>query len=92
MCADRRFRFSVPIGFVALLVSTFGILSALGTFKGEEERVQGTTSLRALRPRLVEVAASLVLHLFVLTLAVSGVLPKPILTAAILVPATFLWT
>ncbi|HEX7668658.1 MAG TPA: hypothetical protein VF395_03700, partial [Polyangiaceae bacterium] len=92
MCADRRFRFSVPLGFVALLVSTFGILSALGTFKGEDARVLGSTSLRALRARLVEVVASIVLHLGVLTLAVSGVLPKPILTAAVLVPATFLWT
>jgi 4-amino-4-deoxy-L-arabinose transferase-like glycosyltransferase len=90
MCSDRHFRFSVPLGFVALTIATAGILQALGTFVGEDNRVAASTSLRALIPRLGEVLVSVVVHLGVLTLAVAGVLPKPIATAAVLVPTTFL--
>jgi len=91
MCTERRFRFSVPVGFVALSIAAVGILHALGTFEGDAERVAGSTSLRALFPRISELVASVVANLGVLTLAVAGVLPKPIATAAVLVPATFLW-
>src|SRR5581483_10521242 len=59
--------------------------------RGDAARITGTTTLRALMPRFAELTASVVLHLGVLALCVAGVLPKPIATAAVLVPATFLW-
>jgi hypothetical protein len=92
MCAERRFRFSVPLGVVMFLVSGICILTAIGSFDGDEDRVVGRTTLQELAPRLLELVGSVALHLVVLALAVAGVLPKPILTAAVLVPATFIWT
>jgi 4-amino-4-deoxy-L-arabinose transferase-like glycosyltransferase len=92
MCAERRFRFSVPLGVVSFLVSGICILNAIGSFDGDEEAVVGRITLADLWPRVLELAGSVTLHLVVLALAVAGVLPKPILTAAVLVPATFLLT
>ena len=92
MCTELHFRFSVPIGFVSLCISAWGIADLFGTFEGDEQHVTRRISLADLRPRLGELVASVGALVLVLTLAVAGVLPKPILTAAVLVPATFLWT
>ncbi len=91
MCMDRRWRWSVPVGLAACVVAAFGILDALGTFDDAEERVFHRTSLGALWPRLLELATGVVAHIAVLTLAVAGVLPRPVPTAALLVTATFVW-
>ena len=91
MCAERRFGFSVPLGTVTILLSSAFLLVAIGSLDGDAARVIGTTTLRALAPRFAELAGSVVLHLGVLALCVAGVLPKPIATAAVLVPASFLW-
>jgi 4-amino-4-deoxy-L-arabinose transferase-like glycosyltransferase len=91
MCAERRFGFSVPLGVVTLLLAGVCILTAIGSFNGDASRVVGTTTVRALVPRLAELVGSVTLHFGVLALAVAGVLPKPIAAAAVLVPATFLW-
>ncbi|HEX3593937.1 MAG TPA: hypothetical protein VHU80_02515, partial [Polyangiaceae bacterium] len=91
MCAERRFRFTVPLGTVTLLLSGICILTAIGSFQGDPSRVVGTTTLKALAPRLGELVASVAVHFGVLALAVAGVLPKQIALAALLVPLTFLW-
>jgi 4-amino-4-deoxy-L-arabinose transferase-like glycosyltransferase len=91
MCAERRFGFSVPLGTVTILLSSVFVLVAIGSLDGDTERVTGTTTLRALAPRFAELTGSVVVHLGVLALCVAGVLPRPIATAAVLVPATFLW-
>jgi 4-amino-4-deoxy-L-arabinose transferase-like glycosyltransferase len=91
MCTERRWRWSVPVGFVACLVATWCIVDVIGAFEGDPAGVARRTTLGALFPRLADLAASVTAHLGVLSLAVAGVLPKPILTAAVLVPATFLW-
>jgi 4-amino-4-deoxy-L-arabinose transferase-like glycosyltransferase len=91
MATEMHFRASVPVGFVAMLVASWGILQALGTFDREGDEATSGVSLRALAPDLGLLVVSVVAHLCVLALCVAGVLPKPIFTAAVLVPATFLW-
>jgi 4-amino-4-deoxy-L-arabinose transferase-like glycosyltransferase len=91
MCAERRFRFSVPLGFVAFVVATWGILDALGAFDAKDEPAQLETTLGAVWPRFAELTAAVAAHLGVLALCVAGVLPKQIVTAAVLVPSTFVW-
>ena len=90
MCAERRFGFSVPLGVVTILLSSAFLLVAIGSLDGDVARVSRTTTLRALAPQLGFLTGGVVLHLGVLALAVAGVLPAPIATAAVLVPATFL--
>jgi 4-amino-4-deoxy-L-arabinose transferase-like glycosyltransferase len=92
MCTEQHWRFIVPVGFVSLLVSTWGIVDLFGAFDGDEERVASRVTLAELKPRLAELVASVGSLILFLTLAVAGVLPKQIWTAAILVPALFLWT
>jgi 4-amino-4-deoxy-L-arabinose transferase-like glycosyltransferase len=91
MAADRHFSFSVPVGFVSLLIATCGVLDLLGTF--DERARERTTQLElgALLPRLVELIAAVVVQIVALRLAVAGVLPKPIFTAAVLVTGSCLW-
>lgn len=86
--ADRHFRFSVPVGFVAALVSVWGLLDLLGTFDDPAERVASRLSLKALAPWLGAVLGSLVLTLAFITLAVAGYTPVPV--NAVLIPAAFL--
>lgn len=89
MCTERRFAFSVPVGFACCLVSAIAILFAVGSFEPAGEGATQRT-LGEMRPRLVSVLLAGALHVGALMLAVAGVLPKPIATAAVLVPATFL--
>jgi 4-amino-4-deoxy-L-arabinose transferase-like glycosyltransferase len=91
MCTELHFRMAVPIGFVSCLVSAWGILDAFGTFEGDDAGVVASTTLRALLPRIAELALSAIVLIALLTLAVAGVLPKPIPTAALLVPLAFTW-
>src|SRR5262245_16917160 len=63
MTTERRFRLSVPIGFVACVVSAFAALQAVGSFSSNGERVVRTTTLGGLAPRLYEFVGTALLHL-----------------------------
>ena len=91
MTTDRHWSFSVPVGVVSLLVAAWGLLDLLGTFDDAADSVVGQTTLRQLLPRLGEVLASVVVFIVLLRLAVSGVLPKQMLTMAVLAPVAFMW-
>ncbi|HEY3664976.1 MAG TPA: hypothetical protein VGL19_03205, partial [Polyangiaceae bacterium] len=93
MACDRHFGFSVPLGAAALLVSSFGLLDALGTFDDvsiDADSALGP-SLRSLTPRLVALGAALVSVVAALRLAVAGSLPHPVASAAVLVTGTLIW-
>ena len=91
MASDRRFSFSVPVGFVGCLIASFGILDLVGAFDHKSEEVSQRSELSKFGPRLVEFIASGIVLVASLRLAVSGVLPKPILLAAVLVTSSFIW-
>ena len=93
MACDRHFGFSVPLGSVALLVASFGLLDAFGTFDDAPSDPDSPTppSLRSLIPRLVELGAAVVSVVAALRVAVVGFLPHPVLGAAVLVTATLIW-
>jgi 4-amino-4-deoxy-L-arabinose transferase-like glycosyltransferase len=91
MASDRHWSFSVPVGMVSCLVATWGLLDLLGTFDDPAEQVVKSTTLSQLWPRLVELVAGVVALVAVLRLSVAGVLPKPVLSSAVLVTGSFLW-
>ncbi len=90
MCTERHWRFSIPIGFIACVVSALGILDAMGAFDGDEARVAFHTEARTLFKRLGEFGIAVTVLFVILALAVAGVLPKQIVTTAILVPSVFM--
>ena len=91
MATDGHFSHSVLLCASGLLIATFAILDALGTFDDADKSAnaeappQGTPSLRSLAPRLAELGGSLLATIVVLRLAVAGVLPRPMLSAGLLV-------
>ncbi len=93
MACDRHFGFSVPLGSAALLVASFGLLDAFGTFDDAPGDPASPTppSLRSLAPRLVELGAAVVSVVAALRVAVAGFLPHPVLGAAVLVTGTLIW-
>jgi 4-amino-4-deoxy-L-arabinose transferase-like glycosyltransferase len=91
MACDRHFGFSVPLCLAALLVATFAILDALGTFDDARTASARAPTLRELTPRLVELGASLIALTASLRIAVAGVLPWPILTSGVLVTGGLIW-
>jgi 4-amino-4-deoxy-L-arabinose transferase-like glycosyltransferase len=91
MASDRRFSFSVPVGFAGCLIASLGILDLVGSFDKKPEQVALRCELSKVGPRLIELIASGIVLIATLRLAVAGVLPKPILTAALLVTSSFLW-
>ncbi len=91
MTTDRHWSFSVPVGIVCCMVAAWGVLDLLGTFDDDADVVVGKTTLHKLLPRLGEVLASVVVFIVLLRLAVSGVLPRQILTMAVLTPVVFMW-
>jgi 4-amino-4-deoxy-L-arabinose transferase-like glycosyltransferase len=106
MACDRHFGFSVPFAAVTLLVASYAILDALGTFDDAPSRVRhgatldvpplpgetaGRTSLRGIAPRLVELALALVALIVALRLAVAGVMPWPVLSSGLLVTGSLVW-
>lgn len=90
MCTERHFPWSVPVGALACLTSAVAVLHALGCFSQDPDRPVASVALGSLTPRILELVGASSAHVGVLMLAVAGVLPKPIATAAVLVPATFL--
>ncbi|HEY1532908.1 MAG TPA: glycosyltransferase family 39 protein, partial [Polyangiaceae bacterium] len=93
MACDRHFGFSVPLGSAALLVASFGLLDAFGTFDDapSDPVSPAPPSLRSLTPRLVEFGAAVVSVVAALRVAVAGLLPHPVLCAAVLVTGTLVW-
>ena len=102
MTADCRFGFSVPVGLFGCIVAAFGILYGLGTFHDPDDPPQPSADTKALGPRSVELLAAVVAFIVALRISVAGILgdtPEtsadrpllPILGAAVLVTATFLW-
>jgi 4-amino-4-deoxy-L-arabinose transferase-like glycosyltransferase len=74
LASDAHFFLSVPLGLLATLVSAFGLLDFAGCFD-DATAPQSSLGMRALRPRLLEAAATALLWVLVLRLAVAGVLP-----------------
>jgi hypothetical protein len=91
MACDRHFGFSVPVGAAGLLVASFTLLDALGTFddRGPEPAAlpDAPPTLRELLPRLLELAGATIGLVAALRLAVAGVLPWPVLSNGLLVTA-----
>ena len=93
MACDRHFEASVPLGATILLIASYVLLTALGTFDdaASESPAREPITLRALSPRLAELGGSVVSVVAALRLAVAGALPSPKLSAAILVTGTLIW-
>jgi len=91
MATDRHWSFSVPVGFASCLVATLGIFQMLRAFDAPDADVVASIEFGKLGPRLIELVASGVVLTACLRLAVAGVLPKPIATAAILITGSFIW-
>jgi 4-amino-4-deoxy-L-arabinose transferase-like glycosyltransferase len=86
LASDAHSSLSVPLGLVATLVCAFGVLDFTGGFDDAPgEETPRSLHFRALRPRLLEGAATLLLWVLVLRLAVAGVLPRHELTAPVAV-------
>lgn len=88
MASDAHFAWSVPLGLLAAGVAAFGALDFTGCFDDTAEPTLGRLTLAALRPRLLELLAALVVWVFALRLAVAGVLPGHVWLAPALVTAT----
>ncbi|MCC6215691.1 MAG: glycosyltransferase family 39 protein [Polyangiaceae bacterium] len=91
MCTERRWSFSVPVGFVGCSVAALGAMRALGAFRTGERQERREVGWRAVRGRLFELLASAVALIAVLRVAVAGTLPAPRLSSAVLVTGAFLW-
>ena len=91
MTTDRHWSFSVPVGFAGCLVATLGIFTMLRAFDAPDADVVERIELGKLAPRLIELVASGVVLTACLRLAVAGVLPKPIFSAAVLITGAFVW-
>ncbi len=94
MAVNAQLRFGVPLGALAILVATFGALDLAGTFDDPEDRVAGRVTLTELARPLALFLGGAVAFWGLLCLAVDGRLSAsfPILTAGVLVPASFLTT
>jgi 4-amino-4-deoxy-L-arabinose transferase-like glycosyltransferase len=90
MASDKRFVFSVPVGFVACLLGAIGILALMGSFAPNDDAAPEISATDLGRP-LMEVVLSAALFTFVIKSAVSGIIPKQVIVCAIVVPPLFLW-
>jgi 4-amino-4-deoxy-L-arabinose transferase-like glycosyltransferase len=89
MASDGHFGLSVPLCGAALLIASFALLDALGTFDdgprsaASDAELAGSPNLRSLAPRLAELGLALTATVVALRLAVAGVLPRPVLSAGL---------
>jgi 4-amino-4-deoxy-L-arabinose transferase-like glycosyltransferase len=90
MCADAHFALSVPLVALSCSAGAFFILSGFGSIERAPLASDGP-SFRSLAPRLIELVGSGAALVAALRLAVAGVLPWPIVTAAVLVTGGTLW-
>ncbi len=91
MCADTHFTLSVPLVASSCGIAAFFILRGLGSLERVAESSEAGPKLRALAPRLLELVGSAAALVAALRLAVAGVLPWPVATAAVLVTVGTLW-
>ncbi len=94
MAVGPQIRFGVPLGALAILIATFGALDVAGTFDDPDDRVAGSVTLAGLaRPLGMFLGGALGLWALI-CLAVDGRLSSsfPVITAGVLVPASFLVT
>jgi 4-amino-4-deoxy-L-arabinose transferase-like glycosyltransferase len=86
LASDAHSSLSVPLGVLATCVCAFGALDFAGCFDDPDGAVPASTlSFTNLRPRLLEAAATALLWVLVLRLAVAGVLPRHELLAPLAV-------
>jgi 4-amino-4-deoxy-L-arabinose transferase-like glycosyltransferase len=89
MASDGHFGLGVPVCAAALLIASFAVLDALGTFDDAaslpEPSLSAAASLRGVLPRLAELGVALLATTVALRLAVAGVLPRPVLSAGVLI-------
>lgn len=92
MAVKAQHRFGVALAALAVLVATFGVLDLLGSFDDPDDRVAGRAGLRALGVPLGFMFGGAFGLWALVTLAVDGRLSArfPVLTAGVLIPATFL--
>ncbi|MBM4363689.1 MAG: glycosyltransferase family 39 protein, partial [Deltaproteobacteria bacterium] len=89
--SELRLRASVPLGLACSVVAAVGVLHALGAFGAGASPPAASTTLGALGPRLLGLGGSVAGLFLALTFAVSGVLPAPRASSAVLVTGAFLW-
>lgn len=89
MTANIHSPLSVPLGLLGCLLAGFFLLDFLGTFDDATDAQPIT--LRAVGPRLVELAGSVTLFVAAARLAVAGRLPFATYTAGLLVGGGVLW-
>ena len=83
--SDAHFALTVPLGLALALVTGFGALDFAGCFDDTAQPRLGRVTWLVLRPRLVEAAATLLLWVLSLRLAVAGVLPQHAVVAPLAV-------
>ena len=95
MAVQAQLRFGVPLGALAVLIATFGVLDLTGSFDDSEDRVAGRATLAQLaRPLGLFLGGAFALWSLI-TLAVAGRLDfpgihHPVIVAGVLVPSAFL--
>ncbi len=81
MASDGHFAWSVPLCAAGLLIASFALLDALGTFddaaRASEASASAAPSLQGVAPRFAELGGALIAATIALRLAVAGVLPGP---------------
>jgi len=88
MACDGHSALSVPVCAVGLLIATFAVLDAFGTFDdacAHEVTTRSRASLREVAARLAEFVGALIALTFALRLAVAGVLPHPTASSGVAV-------
>ncbi len=91
LTTDLHFALSVPLGFVCCALAAWAILDALGTFDDARSSNEEPVPLKRLAARLTELAGSSIALILALRLAVAGMLPLPVVSAALLVTAGSIW-
>jgi 4-amino-4-deoxy-L-arabinose transferase-like glycosyltransferase len=89
MAASGHSTLSVPVGALGCAAGAWLLLDFLGTF--DDEAAGPSVELRALLPRLAELAGGVALFVAVLRLVVAGRLPASLPTGALLVTGSLLW-
>jgi len=88
MALRPQYRLGVPLGFLAILVATFGVLDLCGTFDDPDERVAKRVDLRDLGEPLAIFASGALGLVGAISLAVAGRI-GPFLSTLV-IPACFL--
>jgi 4-amino-4-deoxy-L-arabinose transferase-like glycosyltransferase len=91
MAADGHFALSVPVVALSCALGAFFVFRGLGSLERVSPPSEAAANGRALAPRLLELVGSAAALVAALRLAVAGVLPWPIVTAAVLVTGGTLW-